>query len=49
MSKFSANKKKISLEEDLVNNLVPYYNETIEPSSVQPILAKQPNKNSVRI
>lgn len=49
MSKFSANRKRISLEEELVNNVVPYYNHTEEITTIQPILAKQPAKNCVRI
>jgi len=45
MNNFSANKKRRTLEEQLVNNVTPYYNKTEEASTVQPILAKQPNKN----
>ena len=49
MNNFSANKKRRTLEEQLVNNVTPYYNKTEEASTVQPILAKQPNKNCVAI
>tara|TARA_Y100000741_G_scaffold364865_1_gene357440 strand:- start:999 stop:1562 length:564 start_codon:yes stop_codon:yes gene_type:complete len=49
MSNLSANQRRITLEEDLVNSLTPYYNHHEEASMVQPILAKQPNKNCVRI
>ena len=49
MNTFSENKKRGTLEEELVNNVTPYYNRTEEASTIQPILAKQPNKNCVRI
>ena len=49
MNTFSENKKRGTLEEELVNNVTPYYNRTEEVSMIQPILAKQPNKNCVRI
>lgn len=49
MNNFDANKTKMSLEEELVNGLVPYYNHKEEETTIQPILAKQPNKNCVRI
>ena len=49
MNKFSANKRRGTLEEELVNNVTPYYNHSEELSNVQPILAKQPNKNCFRI
>lgn len=49
MNNFSANNTKMSLEEELVNGLIPYYNHREEETSIQPILAKQPNKNCVRI
>ena len=49
MNNFSANKNNMSLEEEFVNGLTPYYNHIEEESIIQPILAKQPNKNCVRI
>lgn len=49
MNNFSANNTKMTLEEELVNGLVPYYNNAEEETVIQPILAKQPNKNCVRI
>ena len=49
MNNFSANNTKMSLEEELVNGLIPYYNHREEETVIQPILAKQPNKNCVRI
>ena len=49
MHNFSANKTRHSLEEEFIDSLTPYYNHTEEESIIQPILAKQPNKNCVRI
>ena len=49
MNNFSANNIIHSLEEEFIHGLTPYYNHTEEESIIQPILAKQPNKNCVRI
>jgi hypothetical protein len=44
MEKLEENKSKVSLEEDIINNIASKYNNTEEQSNVQPVLAKQIEK-----
>jgi hypothetical protein len=46
MANFEANQKKVTLEEQMVNGLVPYYNSHEEESTVEPILSNQITSSS---
>ena len=41
MQKFEENKKKVTLEEEVLQNIVPYYPNTEEHTSVEPILTSK--------
>lgn len=47
MAKFDENKKKVTLEEQIVNDQVPYYNSHEEESTVEPILTNQITSSDV--
>jgi hypothetical protein len=47
MASFEENQKKVTLEEDMVNNLVPYYSNSEEYTSVEPVLSDQLNASDI--
>jgi len=47
MANFEENQKKVTLEEEMVTNLVPYYSNSEEYTSVEPVLSDQLNASDI--